>query len=106
MRRQFDKLAGSDRESQTTQMLLSAELATGLTLAGIAETKHQTGDGEGGKRAAERAEEVYSRLVRLLADPKHIKHINDEERQALKVEMVRLRKNLDGIATLRQERQA
>ncbi len=50
-------------------MLLRTELATGFTLASIAETKCQIGDDEGGAYSTERAEEVYSRLGRLLSDP-------------------------------------
>jgi hypothetical protein len=87
-------------------MLLKAKLATCITLAGIAETKRQIGDDEGGELATLHAEEVYLTLERLLSGPKHVKHITDEEQRELMVEMGRLRKKLDGFTVSRQERRA
>jgi hypothetical protein len=97
MVRPSEKFADSDRKSQTTQLLLKAELATGHTLAGIAQTKRQVGDDEGGKLARARAEKIYSELGRFLSDPKHAKHLTDEKRRDLMVGMKRLREKLDGL---------
>ena len=65
-----------------------------FTFAKVAET---TDDDEAASRAIEQAEKAYSTLDHFLSDPKHAKHITDEEHLELKAALERVREQLDRL---------
>ena len=78
---------------------LRTELASCLTFASLAETERKIGNDEHANRTIADAEKAYATMEqRFLSDPKHAKHISDEEWRELTAGMERLRKTLDGLA--------
>ena len=77
---------------------LRTELELCFTFASIAETEHKTGSPEHAKRSVADAEKGYTTLQHFLSDPKHARHIRDDERRELTAGLERLRKILDGLA--------
>jgi hypothetical protein len=101
--------AGPESESERLQSesdrnridFLRAELETCSTLAKLAEFEQESGNPEHAARSLEHAETAYATLVRFTSDPKHSKHITDEQSQELREEMKRIRATLDRLARLR-----
>jgi hypothetical protein len=77
---------------------LRTELDACFTFVSLAETERSIGNDEHAKRSAANAEKAYATVQRFLSDPKHAKHINDQERQELTERMQQLRKKLDSFA--------
>src|SRR5215831_1139879 len=94
-----DRWAELRSQSDNVRMeFLRTELAASFTFISLAETERSIGNDEHAKRAAADAEKAYAALQRFLTDPKHSKHVNDEERQELTERMVELREKLDSFA--------
>jgi hypothetical protein len=108
-----DESASPDRSQSESERLqaesnrnrldfLRAELETCSTLAKLAEFEQESGDPEHAARSLEHAETGYATLVRFMSDPKHAKHISDEQRRELRAEMERIRAVQDRLARRRQ----
>jgi hypothetical protein len=78
---------------------LRTELQASFTFAKVAETEHSTGEHEHAARSLADAEKAYSTLLRFMSDPKHARHISEEERLELTTGMERLRATLDRLAS-------
>ena len=76
---------------------LQNELEVCFTLVKVVETERKMGDFEHAKRALANAEEGHTTLRRFLCDPKHAKHIREEERRELTGLMEQLRSTLDSL---------
>jgi hypothetical protein len=77
---------------------LRTELEASFTFATLADTNRGIGNDERANRSAADAEKAYATVQRFLSDPKHAKHINDQQRQELTERMEKLRKKLDSLA--------
>jgi len=80
---------------------LRTELETSFTLASVAEAKQARGEPQAEQSLAN-AEIGYATLVRFLSDPKHAKHIPEQETMELKAGVERLRARLDSLAGRRK----
>jgi hypothetical protein len=76
---------------------LRAELETSFTLAGVAEAEQAGGEQHAVQTLAD-AETGYATLVRFLSDPKHSKHITEQESMELSAGVERLRATLNRSA--------
>ena len=77
---------------------LRIELTACYTFANVAETEHKAGDRETAERSRAAAEKGFATLQRSLTDPKHAKHISQQERDEFTAEFERLRKTLDSLS--------
>jgi hypothetical protein len=75
---------------------LRVELQLSFTLANVAAAQQERGEQQALKSLAD-AETGYATMVRFLSDPKHSKHITEEETRGLGAEMERLRATLDRL---------
>lgn len=98
--------AGARSKSLQTQSddvrleFLRMELATGFTLASLAETERQLGENGAAARCLELAEKAYSTVAGYLSDEKHSKYITDDRRRQLETGMRRLRETLSRHAEI------
>jgi len=76
---------------------LRTELEMSFTLAGIAEIEQERGEPHAVQSLRD-AETGYATLVRFLSDPKHSKHMTEQERLELAAGIERLRAKLDSLA--------
>jgi hypothetical protein len=77
---------------------LRVELETSFTLASVAEAEQERGEQQHAEQSLADAETGYATMVRFLSDPKHSKHITEEESRELGAGMERLRATLDRLA--------
>jgi len=75
------------------------ELSLCFALAGVAETERNSGNNEHAKASLADAENGYATVQRFLSDPKHAKHINDQEHRELTKGMAEVRRKLDGLTS-------
>jgi len=78
---------------------LRNELSLCFTLASVAETERNSGNNEHAKASLADAEKGYATVQRFLSDPKHAKHINDQEHRELTKGMAEVRRKLDGLTS-------
>lgn len=64
----------------------------------VAETEKRTGNSEHAAQSLADAESGYATLLRFISDPKHAKHITEEQRAELNAGLAGLRAQLDGFA--------
>ena len=64
----------------------------------MAETQQGLGDPGHAARSLAEAERGYATMLRFMNDPKHAKHISEQERAELSAGMERLRTRLDKLA--------
>ena len=76
---------------------LRTELEMSFTLAGVAEVEQERGESHA-TQALRDAETGYATLLRFMSDPKHSKHIIEQDRIELATGMERLRAKLDSLA--------
>ena len=76
---------------------LRTELRTCFALASIVEAEQERGEQHAVQSLAD-AETGYATLIRFLSDPKHAKHITEQESMELKGGVERLRATLDRLA--------
>jgi hypothetical protein len=74
-----------------------AELALCFTFVRVAETNFRIGHLKFADAAMSNAEEGWATAQRLLSDPKHAKHLTDEEIQDITTELRRLRARIDEL---------
>jgi hypothetical protein len=87
------------KESRLNRIdFLRTELQTAFTFASVAETEQSMNNPEHATRSLADAEKGYATLIRFLSDPKHAKHITEEERVELSSGIERLRAQLDKLA--------
>jgi hypothetical protein len=77
---------------------LKTEVALGFTFAAVAARNYETGNPEFAERSMANSEKAYETVTRFLSDPKHLKHLTEEEVRDLTAELERLRERLDGLA--------
>jgi hypothetical protein len=92
---QLEELMAKSRQVRIE--FLRTEVEACFSFAKVAETERQTGHDEAASRSIEHAEEAYTTLTRFLSDPKHAKHITDEDHRELTAAMERLREELDRL---------
>jgi hypothetical protein len=80
---------------------LRTELETSNTLADVAEVEQGQGESHAAQ-ALRDAETGYATLLRFMSDPKHSKHIPEQDRIELTAGMDRLRARLDSLAASRK----
>jgi len=78
---------------------LRNELSLCFTLVSVAETERNSGNNEHAKASLADAEKGYATVKRVLSDPKHAKHINDQERRELTEGMAEVRRKLDDVTS-------
>jgi hypothetical protein len=76
---------------------LWTEVNTCFTLASVAEAEQERGEQHAVQSLAS-AEIAYATMARFLCDPKHSKHIAEQDSEKLRAEMERLRATLDRLA--------
>jgi hypothetical protein len=91
----FDDLAA--QTDQRRIEFLRTDLDLCFTIASLAETEFDLGHTDAAEWSARNLEKDYATFRRFLSDPKHAKHITDEERRELTARLERLRAKLDGI---------
>lgn len=69
---------------------LKTDLAACMTLVRVAETEYRTGSVESGAHCITHAENGFRALHRILTDPRHIRHINEDAHRNLIAELDRL----------------
>jgi hypothetical protein len=72
-------------------------LETCRTLANLAEFEQKSGNTEHAARSLEHAEAAYATMVQFMSDPKHAKHITEEQGTELRAGMGQLRETLDRL---------
>jgi hypothetical protein len=75
------------------------ELALCFTFADIAETNFRNGNSESAKSAMQKAQLGLATVQGYLKDPKHARHLTNQERKETKEESERLRKRLKTLTT-------
>ena len=75
---------------------LRTELETSFTLASVAEAEQKRGAPQAEQSLAH-AETGYATLLRFMSDPKHARHIPEQETMELKAGIERLRAKLDSL---------
>jgi len=97
--RSSDPQSELQAESDRAQMeFLRTDLQTCFTFAEVAEAEHGRGNLDHALRSLEHAETGYATIVRLMSDPKHQKHITEQEWSDLKEGLEGLRSTLDRLA--------
>ena len=86
----------SDRDRHRVEFMKS-ELALCFTFSCIAARRYESGDQESATKSMANAEKAYETVIQFLSDPKHSKHLTDEERQNIEAELERLRERLDAL---------
>jgi hypothetical protein len=76
---------------------VKAELALCFTFVRVAETNFRIGHLKFADAAMSNAHEGLATAQRLLSDPKHSKHLTDEEIQEITTELDRLRARIDEL---------
>jgi hypothetical protein len=76
---------------------LKTEVALGFTFATVAARNYETGSQKAAERSMANSEKAYETASRFLSDPKHSKHLTEEEVRELTAELERLREKLDGL---------
>lgn len=74
---------------------LRTELQTCFTLIGLAETEQRSGNLEHAARSISDANKAYATVIHFLSDPKHAKHITENERIELNSGLDRVQAHLD-----------
>jgi len=88
-------------ESQVGQNgidFLRTDLEVCFIFASVAETHLNSGHQEKAERSIADAEKGYATIQRFLSDPRHAKHISEEDRQEFTAALELLRKMLDRLA--------
>jgi hypothetical protein len=80
---------------------LRTELETCFTLASVAEAEQKRGEPHAEQSLAD-AETGYATMVRFISDPKHSKHITEQQGMELSAGMEQLRATLDRLAGRRK----
>jgi len=76
---------------------LRTELTLCFTFIRLADTEHKIGGREHAQGFIKDAEKGYSTLQRFLSDPKHNRHLTEDETRELSGEMHRLRGEIDRL---------
>ena len=76
---------------------LQCELGLCFTFSVLAARRYETGNRESADRSLANAEKASSSVIFFLSDPKHAKHMTDEEVGDITGELERLRQRLDGL---------
>src|SRR4051812_8804354 len=88
--------------NRTRMEFLRSELATCFTLVRFAEAEHSTGDYLAAAQSVAHAEHGFSTLVHFLSDPKHAKHIDEDDWRELTAGMAELRVKLNALGETRK----
>src|SRR5580704_6703456 len=83
--------------NQSRVDFLRTDLSLCFTFADVAATRLKMGNQESARQAIADAEAGYQTLSRFLLDPKHVRHLTDDEIRELTAELRRLRERLDGL---------
>jgi hypothetical protein len=89
----FDSFAKLHEESAYHRLeFIKTELKLCFTFSTIAAQKY-----ESAANSMANAEKAYETVMHFLSDPKHAKHLTDEQTQDITAELERLRDRLDGL---------
>jgi len=93
---EFEQLQAESNQNRIE--FLRNELHLCSTFITIAETEQRSGNSEHAAQSRADAETGYATLLRFTSDPKHAKHITEEQRAELNAGIARLRAQLDALA--------
>jgi hypothetical protein len=83
---------------------LRTEIRLSFTLSEMAETEYDIGEREAGDRSLAHSEHGYATLRRFLTDPKHTRHLTQDQFQELNDGVQNLRQRLDDVRRLHTPR--
>ena len=77
--------------------LLKTQLASCFALAGLAATEYNTGEEEIAGLTVAHVESGYEKIRRFLADPRHAKQVEQQDRADLERGLARLQEELEEL---------